>query len=109
VRNRLIINDLSYLQHATDSSTVVAGNAYAITDTITRTGPRYATSNAVALAQGESTATNAQTLARVLYYGNFSISLADARATAFAMSGNKTARSSSFSTSTSLSFSSFDI
>jgi hypothetical protein len=102
----LEIKDLSYLKHVTETSTVVAGNISARTDTITRAGSGYAVADAVALAEGRFTNTDAQTLARVKYYGNLTIGTADARARASAITGSKIARSSSFSTSTSLSFTS---
>ncbi|MBD6616483.1 hypothetical protein FNW02_11695 [Komarekiella sp. 'clone 1'] len=106
--NNLEIKDLSYLKHITETSSVVAGNIYARTDTITRTGFGYALADAVALAEGQFTTTDAQTLTRVRYYGNFTLSMADARAKASAITGSKIARFSSFSTSTSLTFTSFN-
>ncbi|MBW4683976.1 MAG: TonB-dependent receptor [Komarekiella atlantica HA4396-MV6] len=100
------IRNLSYLKHVTESSAVVGGNVYARTDTITRTGFGYAVADGVALAEGQFTTTDAQTLTRVRYYGNFTVSMADARGRASAITGSKIARFSSFSTSTSLTFTS---
>ncbi|WGV26005.1 hypothetical protein [Halotia branconii] len=105
MKSHLIIADLSYIQHITESNDVIGGNAVAAT--ITEVGSGYALALALADAKGLETKTDARTLARVKYYENFTVSLADARATAFARTRNKTSRASSLSTSTSLDFTSF--
>jgi hypothetical protein len=102
VKNHLIITDLSYLQETDTGATVKGGSVYV--DTATATDLNYAVALAMANAQGEYTITDTDTLARIIYYGNFTLGLANARAMAFARTGNIIERSSSFHDSTSLNF-----
>ena len=107
MKNHVIIQNLSYLQDITENTAVVGGNVSADTFAMTDTGSEYAVTFVDALALGEITYTNGRTSAIVKYYGDVTLSMADARATAYARTGNKTAHSSNFSTSTGLSFNSF--
>lgn len=109
MKSSLIIQDLNYLEEAQDSDALVAGNAHAVTGTIAKTGTGYAFADAVALALGQFTNTNTQTQARTIFYPRFILSESDARAIAFAKSKNQIASSSSYTTSTTLSFTSSDI
>ncbi|BDA75661.1 hypothetical protein RIVM261_081840 [Rivularia sp. IAM M-261] len=106
MKNRLIIDNLSYLDSLVDTNKIIAGQAQAATFTLTTVGNGHATSGAAAIALGNTTSTNTQTLARVLFYGDVNISLADARARGIATTGSNIAASSSLSTSTCISFTS---
>ncbi|BAZ17159.1 hypothetical protein NIES4071_90370 [Calothrix sp. NIES-4071] len=106
MKNQLIIKDLSYLQQTHGSNLVIAGNAFAETATFTATGTGYALAGATGLAMGQLTYTNAQTQAKVIYCSGFTVSTADALATAYASSGSQIASSSTLNTSTSFSFNS---
>ncbi|QOV23719.1 hypothetical protein [Anabaenopsis elenkinii] len=98
----LIIKDLDYLQEIGASSPVTGGNVHVSTGTTVNSG--YAGAFAVALAEGEHTFTDTQTLARVILSGNFSMSLARARAIAFASTGNRIYQSVSNQTTMSFHF-----
>lgn len=106
MKNRLIIDNLSYLDDLVDGNKLIAGQTQAITSTLTTAGNGYATSGAAAVALGQITSTDAQTLSKVLFYGDVTIGLADARARAIATTGSNIATSSSLSTYTSISFTS---
>jgi len=102
LKNQLIISDLNYLQHITETSAVVGGGVYADTVTSTTTGKRYATSEAGATAVGDITYTEVSTLTDVKKIGIATVSKADASAKALAKSGYKTASSLSIDKSLSI-------
>lgn len=93
LRNRLIISDLNYLQHITETNAVVGCGVYADTVTTTKTGKGYATSDAGAIAIGDITYTEVRTLTDVKKIGIATLSKADSSAKAYAKSGYKTASS----------------
>lgn len=98
---QLVISDLSYLEVCQESEQIKAG--YVDTGTFTDTGPGFSVADAWAVALGDNTQTDAQTYAGVEIRDQFTFSLADARSSARASTDNT--RESSWSTSTSLGFS----
>lgn len=97
MKYNLAIEDLSYVQSIPESSVILAGTAVA--ETVTKTGSGFAVAGAAALATGQVTRTNTNTLASVQYYGDLTTSYADAFADAYARTGYNTERASSYSTS----------
>lgn len=101
MNNSLIISDLSYLQSVKDSHLVVGGRVFADTATITKTGRGYAIADADAVAIGDTTYSNAQTKTTVRNSNGIEYSRANAKATAYAKTGNQIASSRDRNTSVS--------
>lgn len=93
------ITDLTYLEPLDRSCRVVGGEVYADTFTTTTTGLGYAAGDADAIAIGGTTFTNTQVNVDVKQRGSLFSSNAEAKATAYAKTGNKVAVSSSRNTS----------
>ncbi len=93
-KNDLTISDLSYLREFSQDNRLLGGDAYAQADTIAL--PRYGQADAVAVATGLTTLTDAQTSVKVeldIYSSDdFSYTTADARAKAHATTNRITER-----------------
>ncbi|MBW4476206.1 MAG: TonB-dependent receptor [Tolypothrix brevis GSE-NOS-MK-07-07A] len=95
MNKRLIIKDLNYLEQVKENTVLGGDDVVALTGTITRTGPGYASAGAVAFAAGQINGIDIQTQTSA----SPSISFANARAEAYGRTGNDTAVSLSYSNS----------
>lgn len=95
MKNCFIISDLSYYQPLDRSKEIVGGSVYADTNTRSHTRPGHASADAGAVAFGDDTFVNTRTKTKVGSRGSLDYSRAEARATAYARTGNHTARSRS--------------
>lgn len=95
MKNCLTISDLSYCQPLDRSNVIVGGFVFADTHTRSHTEPEYASADAGAVAFGDDTFASTRTKTKVGSRGSLDYSRAEARATAYARTGNHTARSRS--------------